>query len=183
MAEEQVASEPSNPTPAAKTQPPANPVRRLTLIVMAIGAVLFFYGIAADRITPYTAQALVQAYLVKIAPEVGGRVIEIGVGTDQRVEPGKVLFRIDPDQYMLAVRRAEAQLETSRTVDRRVDRRGRNGAGRSSSRPSPGARTHATRRRAPSSWSGRGSIPKHAGRRRRRRSIPPRPSSSRPKPN
>jgi multidrug resistance efflux pump len=112
MAKEQVASESSSPTPAAKTQPPANPVRRLTLIVMAIGAVLFLYGIAADRITPYTAQALVQAYLVKIAPEVGGRVIEVGVGTDQRVEAGKVLFRIDPDQYVLAVRRAEAQLET-----------------------------------------------------------------------
>jgi hypothetical protein len=47
MANEQVASEPESPTPAAKTQPPANPVRRLTLIVMAIGAVLFLYGIAA----------------------------------------------------------------------------------------------------------------------------------------
>ena len=72
----------------------------------------FFYGIAADRVTPYTAQGLVQAYLVKIAPEVGGRVIEVGVDTDQRVEAGTVLFRIDPDQYALAVRRAEAQLET-----------------------------------------------------------------------
>ena len=113
MPEEQVETEPSNPAPATKTQPPASPVRRLTLIVIAIGAVLFFYGIAADRITPYTAQALVQAYLVKIAPEVGGRVIEIGVGTDQRVEPGTVLFRIDPDQYLLAVRRAEAQLEAA----------------------------------------------------------------------
>jgi multidrug resistance efflux pump len=112
MAKEQVASEPSSPAPAAKTQPPANPVRRLTLIVMAIGIVLFTYGIAADRITPYTAQALVQAYLVKIAPEVSGRVIEVGVDTDQRVEAGKVLFRIEPDQYVLAVRRAEAQLET-----------------------------------------------------------------------
>ena len=108
MAKEQIASESS--TPAARTKPPANPVRRLTLIVMAIGIVLFTYGIAADRITPYTAQALVQAYLVKIAPEVGGRVIEIGVGTDQRVEAGKVLFRIEPDQYVLAVRKAEAQL-------------------------------------------------------------------------
>ncbi len=112
MANEQVASEPPSPTPAAKTQPPTNPVRRLTLIVIAIGAVFFLYGIAADRVTPYTAQALVQAYLVRIAPEVGGRVIEIGVDTDQRVEPGRVLFRIDPDQYVLAVRRAEAQLET-----------------------------------------------------------------------
>ena len=58
MPEEQVETEPSNPAPATKTQPPASPVRRLTLIVIAIGAVLFFYGIAADRITPYTAQAL-----------------------------------------------------------------------------------------------------------------------------
>ena len=66
MAKEQIASESS--TPAARTKPPANPVRRLTLIVMAVGVVLFLYGIAADRITPYTAQALVQAYLVKIAP-------------------------------------------------------------------------------------------------------------------
>ena len=112
MAEEQAASEPSTPTPpAAKPSPPRNPVRRLTLIVIAIAAVLFFYGIAADRLTPYTAQGLAQAYLVRIAPEVGGRVIEIGVGTDQRVEGGAVLFRIEPDQYGLAVRRAEAQLE------------------------------------------------------------------------
>ena len=104
--------EPSPPAQAVPAKLPANPVRRMTLIVMAIGAVLFFYGIAADRITPYTAQALVQAYLVKIAPEVSGRVVEIGVGTDQRVDAGKVLFRIDPDQYVLTVRRAEAKLET-----------------------------------------------------------------------
>lgn len=106
MVEEKAVPVPAKPAAAA------NPVRRLTLIVIAIGAVLFFYGIAADRVTPYTAQALMQAYLVRIAPEVGGRVIEVGVGSDQRVEAGTVLFRIEPDQYTLAVRRAEAQLET-----------------------------------------------------------------------
>ena len=114
MADQQAVSEPSTPAPTGgKPRPPKNPVRRVTLIVIAIGAVLFVYGIAADRVTPYTAQGLVQAYLVKIAPEVGGRVIEVGVGTDQRVEAGTVLFRIDPDQYALAVRRAEAQLEAA----------------------------------------------------------------------
>jgi multidrug resistance efflux pump len=112
MADRQVVSDPSPRAPRlAKSPPPKSPVRRVTLIVIAIGAVLFFYGIAADRYTPYTAQGLVQAYLVKIAPEVGGRVIEVSVGTDQRVEPGTVLFRIDPEQYALTVRRAEAQLE------------------------------------------------------------------------
>ncbi len=114
MADEQTASEPSTPArPPAKVPPPRNPVRRVTLIVIAIGAVLFFYGIAADRVTPYTAQGLVQAYLVKIAPEVGGRVVEVGVGTDQCVEAGTVLFRIEPEQDALAVRRAEAQLESA----------------------------------------------------------------------
>lgn len=112
--DQQAVSEPSTPTrPEGEAQPPKNPVRRVTLIVIAIGAVLFFYGVAADRFTPYTAQGLVQAYLVKIAPEVGGKVIEIGVGTDLRVDAGAMLFRLDPDQYALAVRRAEAQLEAA----------------------------------------------------------------------
>lgn len=114
VVDQQAASESSQPAqPEGKAPPSKNPVRRVTLMVIATGAVLFFYGIAADRFTPYTSQGLVQAYLVKIAPEVGGRVIEVGVGTDQRVDPGAVLFRIDPEQYALAVRRAEAQLEAA----------------------------------------------------------------------
>ena len=118
MADQQAVTEPSTPAqPGGEARPPSNPaknpVRRVTLIVIAIGAVLFFYGVIADRVTPYTAQGLVQAYLVKIAPEVSGRVIEIGVGTDQAVKAGTVLFRLEPDQYALAVRRAEAQLESA----------------------------------------------------------------------
>ncbi|WP_244479597.1 HlyD family secretion protein [Methylobacterium sp. Leaf111] len=88
-------------------------MRRITLVVVALGAILFVYGIAGDRETPYTAQGLVQAYLVRIAPEVAGKVTEVGVRTDQRVNAGTVLFRIDPDAYALAVRRAEAKLEAA----------------------------------------------------------------------
>jgi multidrug resistance efflux pump len=113
MADQQAAASPATPTLPPDKGQPTSPVRRVTLIVIAIGVVLFSYGIAADRFTPYTAQGLVQAYLVKVAPEVAGKVIEVGVDTDQRVKPGAVLFRIDPDQYALAVRRAEAQLEAA----------------------------------------------------------------------
>ena len=114
MADKQATSEPPATAPATtEARRPSNPVLRVTLVVIAICLVLFFYGIAADRYTPYTAQGLVQAYLVRIAPEVGGRVTEVSVATDQRVEPGAVLFRIDPDQYELAVRRGEAQLATA----------------------------------------------------------------------
>jgi multidrug resistance efflux pump len=112
MANKQAMSDPlESESPPARSPSPRSPVRRVTLIVIAIAAALFFYGIAADRYTPYSAQGLVQAYLVKIAPEVGGRVIEVNVDTDQRVEAGSVLFRLDPEQYALTVRRAEAQLQ------------------------------------------------------------------------
>jgi multidrug resistance efflux pump len=96
-----------------KDDAPANPVRRITLIVIAIAVVLFLYGMISDRFTPHTSQALVQGYIVRIAPEVAGRVVEIPVATDQKIEPGTVLFRIDPEQYQLAVRSAEARLASA----------------------------------------------------------------------
>ena len=166
MAEEHAASDPSNPAPPALTQPPVNPVRRLTLIVMAIAAALFLYGIAADRSTPYTSQALVQAYLVKIAPEVSGRVTEVGVGTDQRVEAGKVLFRSSP---ISTCWRFAVLKRSSKPSDRQSERRPPQSQRRrrSSLNLSPCARTHATRRSALLSWSAKGSIPKRVVRRRR----------------
>lgn len=107
------------PPPAAETPAPPppkarrkrNPARTITLIAVAIGSVMFAYGIVSDRLTPYTNQATVQAYLVQIAPEVGGRVIEVDAAEGELIQPGAVLFRIDPEKYQLAVTRAEAQLE------------------------------------------------------------------------
>lgn len=93
-----------------KDDAPENPVRRITLIVVVIAVVLFIYGMISDRFTPHTSQALVQGYIVRIAPEVAGRVLEIPVATDQKINAGAILFRIDPEQYQLAVKRAEAQL-------------------------------------------------------------------------
>lgn len=104
-------STPNLPAPGPSRS--KNPVRRVSLIVVALGAALFAYGIVGDRQTPFTSQGLVQAYLVRIAPEVAGKVTQVDVRTDQRVEAGTVLFRIDPDQYALAVRRAEAKLEAA----------------------------------------------------------------------
>lgn len=108
--DKQAASEVAAPE-KTKVEPPKNPVKRITLIVVAAGLFLFFYGIFADRVTPYTSQALVQSYLVRISAEVAGRVSEVGVRTDQRVAAGAVLFKLDREQYAIAVKRAEAQLE------------------------------------------------------------------------
>jgi hypothetical protein len=50
MADQQAISDSSTPARLeGKARPPRNPARRVTLIVIAIGVVLFFYGVAAVR--------------------------------------------------------------------------------------------------------------------------------------
>jgi multidrug resistance efflux pump len=95
---------------AAKTETPHDPVRRWTLIILAAIIVLFLYSVIADRLTPYTSQATVHAFIVRMAPEVAGRVLEVPVADNQRVKAGETLFRIDPQPYEIALKQAEARL-------------------------------------------------------------------------
>jgi multidrug resistance efflux pump len=97
---------------AKKDEPPRDPVRRWTLIVLGLIVVLFLYSLIADRLTPYTSQGTVQAFVVRMAPEVPGRVIEVKVVDNQRVKAGETLFRIDPQPYQIALKQAEARLES-----------------------------------------------------------------------
>lgn len=89
---------------------PRNPLRRIALIVVLLALALFVLSIFMERRTPSTSQAQVQAYIVGIAPEVTGRVVEVGVADNSRVEADQVLFRIDSERYQLAVDEAEAAL-------------------------------------------------------------------------
>lgn len=105
-------SDTTDPEPVSSDSQSSDQVRRITVIVAGLAAVLFLYGLIADRSTPSTSQATAQAYLVQIAPEVMGKVIEVTAVDNERVEPGSVLFRIEPDSFELSVQRAEAALET-----------------------------------------------------------------------
>ena len=87
-----------------------NPVRKWTLVVLALCVVFLLYSLIADRLTPYTSQAVAQAYIVGIAPEVAGRIIEVDVEDNQLVKAGQTLFRIDSEPYQIAVEQAEAKL-------------------------------------------------------------------------
>jgi HlyD family secretion protein len=57
---------------------------------------------------PQRASGYVEATDVRIAPEVGGRIIELKVGEGDRVTPGMLVARLDTGDTDLAVRRAEA---------------------------------------------------------------------------
>jgi len=100
---------PAKPAPADTDS--ANPLRRAALIVVAVTILLFALSIVMERLTPLSSQAVVQAYVVRMAPEVAGRVISVDVSDNARVNAGQVLFRIDPRPFEIAVAEAQAQLE------------------------------------------------------------------------
>lgn len=84
-----------------------NRIVRAALIALAL---MFLYRVVADRLTPYTSQATVDTFLVQIAPEVSGPVIAVDVLDNTAVTKGQVLFRVDPAQFEIALKSAEASL-------------------------------------------------------------------------
>ena len=96
------------PAPPAK-----DPVRRWTFIVLLVCALLMAWYLRADRVTPFTSQARVNALVVPIAPEVSGTITEVFVGNNQPVKAGQELFQIDIERYRLAVDTAEANFDSA----------------------------------------------------------------------
>lgn len=99
----------SSTDPVMGHQP--NPLRRVALIIVLLIFVLFALSILMERSTPSSSQAVVQAYVVPMASEVGGSVVEVSVIDNARVTSGQHLFRIDPRPYEIAAADAEARLE------------------------------------------------------------------------
>ena len=97
------------PTKAEKTV--ADLVRRWTLRLLILAALLLVWNLFADRLTPYTEHARVRTYIKPVAPEVSGLISEVHVSFSQRVKAGDILFKIDPEPYQTAVEQAQAELE------------------------------------------------------------------------
>jgi len=106
----------NNDETADKAPPkaPMDPVRKWTLIVLGACVVLFFWYLRADRVTPYTTQARVHALVVPVAPQVSGTVTDVFVDNNEIVTTGQELFQLDDNSYQLAVRTAEANMQTAR---------------------------------------------------------------------
>ena len=94
-------------------QKSADPVRRWTLITLGVIAVLIAWYLAADRFTPFSSQARVNAYVIPIAPRVTGNVMSVGVSNNEFVDAGEVLLTVDDTQYRFAVNSARADLEAA----------------------------------------------------------------------
>jgi len=71
--------------------------------------------VIADRWTPSTSQARLQAFVVPVAAEVAGKVVAVHIRNNNEVKPGQVLFEIDPQPYRIALEAARASVESVRS--------------------------------------------------------------------
>jgi multidrug resistance efflux pump len=90
------------------------------IIATLIGASLLLYFVG-DRLTPYSSQARIQAFVVPVAAEVSGKVLKVYIQNNDEVQPGQPLFDIDPGQYQIAIQRSGADYDSiARSVNASV---------------------------------------------------------------
>lgn len=103
---------PAAPEPPAEKSGGGTRVGALIVVALIVASLLWYF--VADRLTPYTSQARVQAFVVPVAAEVAGKVLTVHVKNNDDVRRGEPLFDIDPSQYQIALQRARSDYESVR---------------------------------------------------------------------
>jgi multidrug resistance efflux pump len=88
----------------------------VTLAAVAVAAVAGWQAWQYYMGAPWTRDGTVRAYVVKIAPQVAGEIVQLPVADNQFVHKGDLLMLIDPRNYSIAVRQAEATVEQTRAT-------------------------------------------------------------------
>ena len=81
-----------------------------TAFAIVMGALMWDAYVGA----PWTRDATVRTYVVTMAPEVSGRIVQLPVKDNQFVHKGDLLVVIDPTDYRNALQLAEANVEQAR---------------------------------------------------------------------
>jgi multidrug resistance efflux pump len=103
-----------------KRRPRVLPVL-LTVLVVAVAAILGRAMWDAYMGAPWTRDATVRAYVVTMAPEVAGRIVELTVRDNQFVHKDDLLMEIDPTNYKIAVNQAEASVQSAQANVQNID--------------------------------------------------------------
>ena len=83
----------------------------VTLSIIAAALYVGYGKYKAYTENPWTRDGQVRTQVIQIAPRVTGMVTKIHVVDNQKVHKGDLLFEIDPSQYRLKVKQAEARLK------------------------------------------------------------------------
>jgi multidrug resistance efflux pump len=94
----------------------------VTLVALAIAGALGWAMWDAYMGAPWTRDGTVRAYVVTMAPEVSGHIVELPVIDNQFVHKGDLLMVIDPTNYKIAVSLAEAAAQQAQANMQNVER-------------------------------------------------------------
>ena len=93
----------------------------ITLATLALAGALGSAAWGAYMGAPWTRDATVRAYVVTMAPEVAGRIVELPVADNQYVRKGDLLMTIDPTNYTIAASQAEAAVQQAHASIDNID--------------------------------------------------------------
>jgi multidrug resistance efflux pump len=71
--------------------------------------------------TPWTRDGTVRAYVVTMAPEVSGRIVDLPVSDNHFVHKGDLLMVVDPTNYQIAVNLADAAVQQAQASVQNID--------------------------------------------------------------
>src|ERR1700736_3165304 len=101
----------------------------ITLATIAVAVALGWAMWDAYMGAPWTRDGTVRAYVVTMAPEVAGRIVELPVADNQFVHKSDLLMVIDPTNFKIAVSLAEAAVRqaeaNAQNIERQAQRRQR----------------------------------------------------------
>jgi multidrug resistance efflux pump len=105
---------------------PAAPRRKIRPFLLTLAAVVLagllgsaMWGVYMQ--TPWTRDGTVRAYVVTMAPEVAGRIVELNVVDNKYVRKDDLLLVIDPTNFTIAVSQAEAAVQQAQANVQNID--------------------------------------------------------------
>src|SRR6266404_1781556 len=93
----------------------------ITLAAVALAGLLGWAMWDVYMGAPWTRDATVRAYVVTMAPEVAGRIVELHVADNKYVRKGDLLLVIDPTNFRIAVSQAEATVQQAQANVQNID--------------------------------------------------------------
>jgi len=93
----------------------------ITLAAVALAGLLGWAMWGVYMEAPWTRNATVRAYVVTMAPEVAGRIVELHVVDNKFVRKGDLLLVIDPTNFRIAVSQSEAAVQQAQANVQNID--------------------------------------------------------------
>lgn len=93
----------------------------VTLAAVVLAGLLGWAAWEAYMGAPWTRDATVRAYVVTMAPEVTGRIVELPIVDNGYVRKGDLLMAIDPTNFTIAVGQAEATVQQAQASVQNLD--------------------------------------------------------------